>query len=336
MTKQVSKIQEWTNVDFDQFHNEIVPLNKPAVLRSLVSSWPMVAAAGKSIDNAITYLKSFDQQKNLYTIVGDPDINGRFFYRDDLRGVNFQRTQATLSTVLDQLRALSSKENSHAIAIQAASVREALPGFDDNNSLPILAPSVAPTLWVGNAAMVAPHFDVHDNVACVVTGRRKFTLFPPDQIENLYVGPTLDAPGGVPISMVNLKNPDFDEYPKFRGALASAQEALLAPGDAIFIPSPWWHAVESLEPVNVLINYWWGGLQQGSLSPNHSLLHSMLTIAKLSPAQRESWRHFFNYFVFQTQGDPAAHLPSDLKDIVTELSPDQRSAVYEFLKDRLK
>ena len=336
MTKPIAKIQEWTAVNFEQFHNEIVPLNQPAVLRSIVADWPMVKAAGMSSNRAVAYLKSFDQQIPMYTIVGEPQIAGRFFYSDDLRGVNFQRTQASLTTVLDQLLALANKNECHSIAIQAASVREALPRFEQENKLLLLNDAIAPTMWLGNQAVVAPHYDVHDNIACVVLGKRKFTLFPPEQIANLYMGPTLDAPGGVPISMVDLKAPDFERYPNFRTALSAAQEAVLEPGDAIFIPSPWWHAVESLDPINVLINYWWGGLQQDSLSPNHSLLHSMLTIAKLSPVQRESWRHFFNYFVFHTSGDPAEHLPAGLNDIVTELSPEQRKAVYNFLIEKLK
>ena len=336
MTQTLSKIQEWNNVDFDQFHNEIVPLNQPAVLKSLVSEWPMVRAAQQSTDKAVEYLKSLDNKTPVYTIVGEPEIDRRFFYRDDLQGVNFQRTSATLTTVLNNLMAISASSKPHAIAVQAASVRDALPGFDIDNKLSLLDNSVAPTMWLGNSAVVAAHYDVHDNVACVVTGRRRFTLFPPDQIANLYVGPTLDAPGGVPISMVDLHKPDLDRYPKFSKALAVAQQALLAPGDAIFIPSPWWHAVESLDKINVLINYWWGGRAEGALSPNHSLLHSMMTIAKLSPAQRESWRHFFDYFVFRTSGDPAAHLPSDLNDIVTTLSPAQKKAVYQLLKDRLR
>jgi hypothetical protein len=301
-----------------------------------VSDLPIVKAAKKSPSEAARYLRSFDNNTPLYTIVGEPGIDRRFFYQDDLQGVNFQRTQATLTTVLDNLLALQSSDNPHSIAIQAASIRDALPGFDKENTLTLLDESVEPTLWLGNSAIVAPHFDVHDNVACVVVGRRKFTLFPPDQIVNLYVGPTLDAPGGVPISMVDLRQPDFDRYPNFLKALSVAQEALLEPGDAIFIPTPWWHAVESLDKINALINYWWGGLADGALSPNHSLLHSMLTIAKLSPAQRESWRHFFDYFVFQTSGDPAAHLPDGLNDIVTTLSPEQRKNVFEFLKERLQ
>ena len=124
MENALSKIAEWTNINADQFHNEVMPLNQPAVLRSVVSNWPMVEMAKKSNEDAITYLKTFDQQTPMYTIVGEPAIAGRFFYSDDLRGVNFQRTQATLSTVLDQLNALAGKKNTHAIAIQAASIRE--------------------------------------------------------------------------------------------------------------------------------------------------------------------------------------------------------------------
>ncbi|NND00316.1 MAG: cupin-like domain-containing protein, partial [Gammaproteobacteria bacterium] len=101
MTNALPVIKEWTRVDFNRFHNEIVPLGKPAVLRSLVSEWPMVKAAKESSAKSAAYLKSFDNNAPLYTIVGEPTINRRFFYRDDLQGVNFQRTQATLTTVLD-------------------------------------------------------------------------------------------------------------------------------------------------------------------------------------------------------------------------------------------
>jgi hypothetical protein len=331
-----SRIREWHNVDRNRFHNEIVPLNQPAVIRSLVKDWPLVLAAQRSTGEAVDYLKSFSSKKPLYTIVGGPEINRRFFYGDNLRGVNFQRTQATLTTVLDNLLGLQKQAKPHAIAIQAGSVRDALPGFEQKNALALLDGSVAPTLWLGNSAMVAAHFDVHDNVACVALGKRRFTLFPPDQVANLYVGPTLDAPGGVPISTVDLAAPDLARFPRFAEALSAAQEATLAPGDAIFIPTPWWHAVESLDPINVLVNYWWGGLNEGALSPNHSLLHAMLTIANLSPAQRDSWRHFFDYFVFKRSGDPAAHLPADLNDIATTLSDEQRRSVYQFLRDRLQ
>ncbi|MEM7360030.1 MAG: cupin-like domain-containing protein [Pseudomonadota bacterium] len=338
MSEGLSPIREWSDVDQTCFEQEILPLNQPAVMRGLANHWPIVQKMQESAHAAGEYLKSFDKGNPLYTILGSPEIEGRFFYSDDLTGVNFQRTRGSLSVIVDQLQTLG--EHAPAIAIQAAEVEEALPGFTGENAMPLLAPEIRPTLWMGNQALVAPHYDVHDNIACVVMGERTFTLFPPEQISNLYIGPTLNAPGGVPISMVDLNNPDLETYPRFADALAAAQQATLQPGDAIFIPTPWWHAVQSLADINVLINYWWGGVPVPAantrpLSPNHSLIHSMMTIAKMSPDQRESWRQFFNYLVFQTGEDPTAHLPDGLNDLVTNLSPEQRQAVYQLLKDQL-
>jgi hypothetical protein len=333
---QVKKIAEWNAVSAEQFANEIYPLNQPAVLKGLVNDWPIVEAATLGFDSATNYISSFDNHSPVYTIVGEPEINGRFFYSDDLKGVNFRRIQGAITAVLEQLLALRGNPRPHAISIQAASIKDTLPGFEVENVNPLLPSSISPTLWLGNRAIVAPHYDMHDNIACVVTGQRRFTVFPPDQIANLYVGPTLNAPGGVPISMVDLREPDLERFENYAQAQAEAQSATLEPGDAIFIPTPWWHAVESLDDINVLVNYWWGGLDSGSLSPNQSLMHSMLTIAKLSEHQRGSWRHFFDYFVFQKNIDPAAHLPDNLNDLITSLTEEQQHAVYQFLKTNLK
>jgi len=60
-------------------------------------------------------------------------------------------------------------------------------------------------------------------------GRRRFTLFPPEQIANLYVGPLDFAPTGAAMSMVNLRNPDFARHPRFKEALAATQVAELGP-----------------------------------------------------------------------------------------------------------
>jgi hypothetical protein len=136
--------------------------------------------------------------------------------------------------------------------------------------------------------------------------------------------------------MVDIRQPDTEKFANYSQALAVAQEATLEPGDAIYIPALWWHGVESLDGINVLVNYWWGGQVESAPSPNDSLLHSMLTIAKLSPEKREAWRHYFDYYVFKTGDDPQRHLPPSLNDLVTELSPEQQKALGEFLSQRLK
>ena len=64
-----------------------------------------------------------------------------------------------------------------------------VPGFAELNRLALLEASIRPLLWIGNASFVSCHCDTFDNLACVVAGRRRFTLYRPEAIENLYVGP---------------------------------------------------------------------------------------------------------------------------------------------------
>lgn len=329
------KISEWQQIDFDTFRNEVVPANQPALIKSLVKDWPAVDQSNISASATCRYLESLNNGTPVYTIVAPPTAKGRFFYNDDLRGVNFKRGQISLTQVLNQLLADADSSESHAIAVQALSIRETLPGFENDNPIKLLDDSVAPTMWIGNKGRVAPHYDVHRNLACVMAGKRQFILFPPEQIANLYLGPVLDAPGGVPISMVDVWDPDFDRFPRYAEALEVAQEAVLEPGDALYIPSLWWHGVASLEQLNVLVNYWWGGTTSSGVSPSDSLLHSMLSIADLDESQRQAWRDYFDYYVFRCGPDPAAHLPDSINDIVTSLSPEQASTVTEFLSQGL-
>ena len=278
MADGLPAIRAWSDVDFDCFQNEIVPLDRPAHIRSLVRDWPAVLAGNTSARAIADYVKRFDNGKPVHAAVGDPNIKGRFFYRDDLTDVNFRRAGVTVTSALEQLLEMMEAEAPHAVAIQAIPVTQALPGFADSNPMPLLDGAVEPTMWFGNRAMVAPHYDINDNIACVVAGERTFTLFPPDQIENLYVGPTLGAPGGVPISMVDLHNPDLERYPRFSHALEAAQQAVLEPGDAIYIPALWWHGVESMQRLNVLVNYWWGGLSTSGISRVCPLMRALRRI----------------------------------------------------------
>ena len=329
------KITEWHKADFESLVSDLVKANRPTVIRSLVQDWPAVNHGRKSAADFCHYLEALDEGKLVYTIAAPPEAGGRFFYSDDLQGLNFKRGQIPLRQVLTQLLAQLDDAESHSIAVQSLPVREILPGFEDQNRMSWLDSSVAPTMWIGTQGKVAPHYDVHRNVACVVAGRRQFTLFPPDQIANLYPGPFRRAPGGVPVSLVNIWDPDLEKFPRYAEALEVAEQAVLEPGDAIYIPSLWWHAVESIEPFNVLVNYWWGGIAENGVSPSDSLLHGMLTIAGLDDSQRRAWRNFFDYYVFRTGPDPGDHLPADVQDIITSLSPEQAEGLKQFLAENL-
>ncbi len=330
------QIEEWQNVDRSVFENEIFPRNRPAVLKSLVGHWPSVRAGAGSPADMAAYLKRFDTGSAVNANVGHPRIGGRFFYSEDLKGFNFEQRQVSVSAALDTLVPLAEAAEAPAIALQAVPVPEILPKFTDDNRMPLLDNDIAARIWLGNRATIATHFDNNHNIACVVSGSRRFTVFPPEQVGNLYIGPLLRNPGGSPISMVDLREPDLSKFPLFEEALESAEEAVLEPGDAIFIPILWWHGVESLGPLNILVNYWWNDAGSAHDKPFLSLVHSILMLSKLPAAQRESWRALFDYFVFQTHGDPGAHLPPDVQDLQRTLTPDERNQVKALLAEHLK
>jgi len=135
---------------------------------------------------------------------------------------------------------------------------------------------------------------------------------------------------------VNLREPDYEKFPKFRQAHESAREAVLGPGDAIYIPILWWHGVESLEPLNILVNYWWNDTLPAHHKPILALIHTMALMSGLPAEQRDVWRKFFDHFAFHAGGDPAAHLPSDLRDVVGKISSADRDGVLAFVAERLK
>ena len=207
-------------------------------------------------------------------------------------------------------------------------IPELLPGFEDGESdRPCCIASVIPRAWIGNRIQVAPHYDLMENVGIVVAGRRRFTVFPPDQLpEPLSVGPFELTPAGTPVSMVDPHNPDLERLPALRRGAEDGRRAELEPGDAIYIPFHWWHGVDSLEPVNLFINYWWNDAPAGAGSPYDALIHAFFALKLLPPEQREVWRMVFDHYVFCVDGDPGEHLPEHARGILGPATPSCSSA----------
>jgi hypothetical protein len=325
-------MREYQQVDRETFEREIAPLGQPAVLRGLVRSWPAVEAASRSPDEIVDYLCRFDRGAPVEAFIAPPEVGGRFFYRDDMRGFNFDRRQGRFGDVLRHIRAIADRSDAPSVYIGAAPTPEVLPGFAEANPMALVRdPWLIPRIWVGTRTVISTHFDESENIACLVAGRRRFTLFPPDQVANLYVGPLDFTMAGQPASMVDLRNPDFERYPRFREALASAQTAELEPGDAIYIPTLWWHHVEALESFNILMNYWWRVAPPEAGSAFEAMIHGIWSIAALPEAQREAWREMFELYVFRGGGDPAEHLAPQHRGILAEPDRELRERMRQFL-----
>jgi hypothetical protein len=316
----------------------VLESGEPAVLRGLVSEWPVIDAGRKSAAGLLEYLRALDSGAPVDAIMTAPEEQGRVFYREDLDGFNFVRNRLPLTAVAEQALRYAGHRHAPAVAVQSALMRQCLPGFAVANPLPVAHPSAEPRVWLGNAITTPTHLDEWFNIGCVAYGRRRYTLFPPEQIVNLYVGPLDYAPTGAPMSLVQLHEPDFERFPRFRTALAAARSAELGPGDALFIPPLWWHHVESLDPLNVLVNYWWhaSGVPLGSDSGYDSLRHAILNIRQLPAAARAAWGALFEYYIFGEQGRVTGHIPPHRHGLLGSLTPAETERLREQIAQRLK
>jgi len=336
MQNSFPKASEWRDVDVATFRNEIVPRDRPAVLRGLVKDWPAVREGRKSPQALCDYIRSFDVGHQVQTAVGPPAIKGRMFYRDDMRGFNYERVVESFQTSIERILAHMDDPDPPAIYAGAVSTADCFPGFSRENSLDLVDKSVVARIWAGNAVTAPTHYDMSDNVACVVSGHRRFTFFPPEQLPNLYVGPLDFTPAGQPTSMVKLAAPDLERYPRFAQALAAAETAELEPGDAVFTPNLWWHNVESLDPFNILVNYWWYGTERGPGSPFAALVYGIYSINQLSANRREAWRKIFDHYVFQTNGEPVAHLAPEHRGMLGPMTSKLASYIKDWLLKSLQ
>lgn len=333
MPHQPHPIREWTDITPERFHAEIRPLGQPAVIRGLKRDWPLVRAGLQSPAAAVDYVSKFYNETPIGTLTVPPSEQGRIFYNSGMNGYNFGRSKENMRNVLRGLLKAQEIENPPAIAMQAIEAPALLPGFEAEQPME-LAPDAPAKLWIGNAAHVAPHYDLKENVACVAVGRRRFTLFPPEQLPNLYVGPLDNTPAGAPISLVAVSDPDLDTYPRYAEALAAAQGAELGPGDVIYIPYMWWHGVQALEPFNILVNYWWNDHEARSMvHPSTALALARLAFMDMPPEHLARWRGMFEHYIF---GDGAMeHVPPHARGVMGDLNEKQIVQVRRMLAHAL-
>ena len=309
----------------DALSEAVLTSAAPVVLRGLVAHWPMVAAARDSMQAAVAYLRRLERPEAppVVATVGPPEIGGRVFYNEDLSGFNFRQEQIRLRTVLDTLLKYASREAPPMIYVASTTLDTWLPGFRDENVLSWRHRDPLASIWIGNRTRIAAHQDVPDNVACVVAGRRRVTLFPPEQLRNLYVGPLDFTPAGQAISLVDVTAPDLQRFPRFAEAMRHAQVAELGPGDAVFIPSMWWHHMEGLDPFNVLVNYWWRDVPGWMDTPMNVLMYALMTLRELPPHERGIWQEVFRHYVFEADADTAGHIPEPARRVLSPLDEER-------------
>jgi hypothetical protein len=310
------------------FETDIVPAGQPVILKGLAADWPVVAAARTSTAALGDYLRRHDSRQPVSVSVCPNKEQGRFFYNENLTGLNYVTGQQSLSNLVGWCLAAAGHDNVDAVYLQAQPVHQLAPSMAADLAMPLLSASVHPRLWIGNTLRTQTHFDYFANIAVHVAGEKTFTLFAPDQTGNLYPGPLDRTPAGVPVSMPSLEDPDFEHYPRLKEAMANAVRADLEPGDGLYIPPLWWHHVKTTGPLNMLVNYWWNPARPDLINPTSALNIAALAWKEMPDYQRQAWRELLNYFVFEDKGDPVAHLPEGAQGLFKPKPSPQEMAAF--------
>ena len=163
--------------------------------------------------------------------------------------------------------------------------------FEDNRPLM--------SIWIGNRTVATAHYDMTEQHRLLLVGRRRFTLFPPEQVHNLYPGPLEPTPAAQVISMVDFARPDFERYPRFREALAAGQVAEMEPGDVLVYPA---HVVAPrrgagrVQRADELL------VERGrpaTSTPRRSPCSTRCSACATGPQQEKAaWKALFDYYVF--------------------------------------
>ncbi|WP_075185794.1 cupin-like domain-containing protein [Teredinibacter haidensis] len=319
------KTQTVSGVDIENIpYQKLLEEGRPVIFKGIAQHWPVVQAGLKSASESMDYVSRFYNRKKLLAYIGQPEIKGKFFYNTELTGINFETQWVELGPFFNQLKVSQGNKESPAYFIGSTTVDGCLPGFRKNNELPLnhemfqKNPHLL-SIWIGNRTLTSAHYDFSNNLACCLVGKRRFTLFPPDQIANLYPGPLEPTPGGQVVSMVDFNNPDFDIFPRFTDALAACEVADLEPGDVLFYPAMWWHQVESLSDFNVMMNYWWNTTPQYLDSPQTTLLHGILSLRDRPVAEKTAWKAIFDYYLFNESDDITGHIPEHARGNLAKL-----------------
>jgi hypothetical protein len=328
--------REVTGITRENFLAEVVEQEVPIVMRGLARDWNIVRAAQESPEAVVDYMSRFESGRLTELAVSPHAEGGRLTYNDSLDGVNFNWEQSTFSAGLKRILDRDPQAGDPNFAFQSIRIAEQLPGMEREVSSPLLPPTIPATIWIGSHVTVPTHFDEASNLAFVACGLRRFTLFPPDQVGNLYVGRLDFTPAGQPVSLADPRAPDYDRFPRFEKAMEAAMSVELEPGDAIHIPSPWWHHVESLDRLNILINYFWSHVRIASAAPFTCLVHAIQALRDLPPGERDAWKAFMDHYVFEANGDPVEHLAGVETGILGPKTPVVTEHIHKYLLGRLQ
>jgi hypothetical protein len=65
------------------------------------------------------------------------------------------------------------------------------------------------------------------------------------------------------------------------------------------------------------------------------MIHALMSIGGLSPERRAAWQKIYEHYIFQNNGDPAAHIPPHVRGILEPMTPELAAYLQRFLMSKM-
>lgn len=154
------------------------------------------------------------------------------------------------------LRSLSSENSAGKPADISVDFPELASSFELPPQLEIVKRQMhSSVLRVSGPVTMWLHYDVMANVLCQIHGTKKLILYPPSDISLFSIPP------GTSSSSINCFDTGPDRHPSL--SLSHPQEALIQPGDVLFIPPLWLHTASPVDNISISVNVFFRNLEDG-------------------------------------------------------------------------
>ncbi|RSL61585.1 tRNA wybutosine-synthesizing protein 4 [Fusarium duplospermum] len=180
----------------------------------------------------------------------------------DFNSKNFRYVTETFKEFMDKaargeglyLRALSEEKPSEA----PANLADDFPSLAEDFRLPAELDYITERLFssvlrISGRANMWLHYDVMANVYTQIRGSKRMILFPPTDVRHLAFAP------GASSSSLDV----FSALDRPQLALTHPYEAMLNPGDVLFLPAMWFHTATPTADLSVAVNVFFRDLESG-------------------------------------------------------------------------
>lgn len=242
----------------DEFLQRVARADVPFKVTGAIDHWMLVRTLGMLANpiDQLDYLSCLLKKSVRFTVL-PPEKKGAFRLGDDLKPTfSFRSKKAPFSVFADEVKACLFDPNRGTLYLQSQPIESFAAQLGALDLFEGFEPLSAPRFWIGSGRQkLGLHNDGFNNIIAVFAGRKRVVLAPPEELPNLYPAPFDRRMGNVFSSLVDVYSPNFEKFSRFRSAAKSIRIAVLEPGEFLYMPPLWWHAVES-DTFNVGINCW--------------------------------------------------------------------------------